>query len=167
MAILPILVYPNPILKKRASQIAKFNEHAKQVISDMEETLKAHKGCVGIAAPQVGESLRIIVVDASGHRKTTTHHGTVILVNPVITSKQGSVTVREGCLSLPDFTGNVTRASNISVKGLGRDGNEIEFETEGFEAVVLQHEIDHLDGYLFIDRVSSMKRDVFRRKKYL
>lgn len=166
MAVLPILTYPNKMLKIPSSKVAQVDENINLLIKNMTETMYDHKGCVGLAAPQVGYSLRIVVIDALKHKKTTVCHNLIIFINPVITKKEGAVIVREGCLSLPDYTGNVKRASKVTVTGLDKDGNNKEITTEGFEAVVLQHEIDHLDGYLFIDRVASLKRDIFRRKKY-
>ena len=166
MAILHILKYPNKILKTVSCKVMQIDENINLLIKNMRETMYAHQGCVGIAAPQVGYNLRITVIDASKHKKTTMHHNLMILINPVIIEKEGSIIIREGCLSVPDYTGNVQRATKVIVKGLDKNYNPMEINSEGFEAIVLQHEIDHLDGYLFIDRVSSLKRDIFRRKKY-
>ena len=166
MAVLPILTYPNKILKIVSQEILQLDDKVNLLIQNMVDTMYNHNGCVGLAAPQVGYNLRLIAVDVSKHKKTSVHHNLLILLNPVITQKEGSIIVREGCLSLPDYTGNVQRATRVIVKGLGPNGAQIEINTEGFEAIALQHELDHLDGYLFIDRVSSVKRDIFRRKMY-
>lgn len=166
MPVLPILTYPNKILKTVSQQVSQVDENVCSLIQNMIETMCAHQGCVGLAAPQVGHNLRLIIIDVSKHKKATVHHNLLILINPVIVQKEGSIIIREGCLSLPDYTGNVQRATKITVKGLDRNGQPVEITTEGFEAIALQHEIDHLDGYLFIDRVSSVKRDIFRRKMY-
>ena len=166
MAVLPILIYPNKTLKIPSSKVPQVDENISLLIKNMTETMYDHKGCVGLAAPQVGYNLRIVVIDASKHKKTTVCHNLIIFINPVITKKEGDIIIREGCLSVPDYTGNVKRATKVTVNGLDGNGNPQEITTEGFEAIVLQHEIDHLDGYLFIDRVASLKRDIFRRKKY-
>ena len=105
--------------------------------------------------------------DVSLHPKRFINHGNLVLINPEIVSKEGKITGRDGCLSVPDWTGNVTRFEKITVQALDSSGKPLRFETEGFEAVVIQHEIDHLDGLLFLDRVSSLKTDIFRRKPEL
>ena len=114
--------------------------------------------CVGLAATQLGEMLRIVVVDVSGHRKAATSNGRLLLVNPRIVGAEGAEVGREGCLSIPDLTANVRRATRIEVETGDR-----RIVSEGFEARCLQHEIDHLDGLLFLDRVDSLTADVFRR----
>jgi len=131
----------------------------------MLEALRQYPHCVGIAASQLGIDSRIIAIDVSLHPKQVDNHGQLILINPEIVSASGSQTFREGCLSVPDFTGNVTRANEVTVKARDINNNKIELTAKGFEATVLQHEIDHLDGILFLDRVSSLKTDVFRRKQ--
>ena len=120
----------------------------------------------GAAAPQLGELVRLIAVDVTGHKKTTTCHGELVLLNPVVTASEGAVVMREGCLSIPDLTANVRRATAITLSALGADGEPVEIETEGFEARCILHELDHLDGILFLDRVDSLATDVFRRKTY-
>ena len=114
--------------------------------------------CVGLAATQLGEMLRIVVVDVSGHRKAASSNGRLLLVNPRIVAAEGAEVGREGCLSIPDLTANVRRATRIEVEAGDR-----RVVSEGFEARCLQHEIDHLDGLLFLDRVDSLTADVFRR----
>jgi len=135
-------------------------------IADLLETLESSPGCVGIAAPQVGMLKRIIIIDAARHPKNFPNHGRMILINPVIEWQEGEVLAREGCLSFPHLTANVKRAQRIRFKALNYQGQEIEVETSDFEARVVLHEADHLDGILFLDRVSSLKTDVFRRKNY-
>lgn len=129
-------------------------------IEALVQTMRSSPG-VGLAAPQVGRLLRIIAVDVTPKNPG---HGLVVLVNPLIASARGSRTVREGCLSIPEYTANITRAAEVTVKGLDPRGNEIVLESAGLEAIAFQHEIDHLDGILFLDRISNMKRDLFRRK---
>jgi peptide deformylase len=121
---------------------------------------------VGLAAPQVGSDLRVAVMDSSGHPKATTSQGLLVLVNPQIDVREGFVLQREGCLSIPAFTANVRRAARIHLKAFDQFGSSREWWLEGFEAIIAQHEVDHLDGRLFLDRVANVKTDVFRRKTY-
>jgi peptide deformylase len=128
--------------------------------------MRANQGCVGLAAPQLGDEVRIVVVDVSEHPRATRHHGLLVLVNPVIRLSSGGEIAREGCLSIPDLTANVKRATEVLVETSDPEGETRAIEAEGFEARALQHEIDHLDGILFLDRVASLTTDVFRRKQY-
>lgn len=137
-----------------------------RVTGDLLETMHSFPRCVGLAAPQIGESLRMIVVDISLHPKGDPNAREILLVNPRIVFATGSEVAREGCLSVPEFTADVRRATEVVVEGLTRAGEPWTLEASGFEARALQHEIDHLDGLLFIDRVESLSRDVFRRKNY-
>jgi peptide deformylase len=164
MVIREILVYPDPELKKISRTVNFIDEEIKTLIADLEETMHAQPGCVGIAAPQTGALWRIIVIDSSRNPRFPSKHGKLVLVNPEVLEQEGSVIGREGCLSLPEFTGNVNRAQNISVQATDAEGKTLLFSAEDFEARLILHEIDHLDGILFIDRVSSLKTDVFRRK---
>jgi peptide deformylase len=163
----PILRYPHPALKRIAAgpglEDARLIE---EVARDLVDTMRVHPGCVGLAAPQLGQLVRIVAVDVSGHPKATTSHGLLVLANPQITDSSGEEIAREGCLSIPDLTANVKRATSIRVEGSGVDGGWRVVDSVGFEARCLQHEIDHLDGILFLDRVDSLKTDVFRRKTY-
>ncbi|MCB4790901.1 MAG: peptide deformylase [Elusimicrobia bacterium] len=162
--ILKIITIPNPILKKLSEPITEITQEIQSFVSDLIETMKSYKNCIGLAAPQVGRSLQIAVIDVSLYPKPFNNHGQIILLNPEIIKAEGTRTGREGCLSVPDFTGNVSRKQNISVKYLDLAGNPVILETDDFEATVLQHEIDHLNGIVFLDRVTSLKTDVFRRK---
>ena len=150
-----VLLHPHPLLTRRAEPAT----DPDRVVADLLDTMRSFGHCVGIAAPQIGESVRIAVVDCTGHRKAPDAHGELILVNPVIVAAEGSEVGREGCLSIPDLTANVRRATEIEV-----DAEGLHLEAEGFEARVIQHEIDHLDGLLFLDRVESLEADVFRRR---
>ena len=152
-----VLVYPHPALKQVASEVHDAAEIAR-VAADLEDTMDAFGHCVGLAATQLGEMLRIVVVDVSGHRKAASSNGRLMLVNPRIVAAEGAEVGREGCLSIPDLTANVRRATRIEVEAGDR-----RIVSEGFEARCLQHEIDHLDGLLFLDRVDSLTADVFRR----
>lgn len=171
MAVREVLLYPHPVLKQvareaRVEDSGSEAELVERVAEDLLETMRSHPGCVGLAAPQFGDLLRMIVVDVSEHRKTTTSHGLLLLVNPVVVDSDGAEVAREGCLSIPDLTANVRRATRITLEALTPAGQTVEIETEGFEARCLLHEIDHLDGILFLDRVDSLTTDVFRRKNY-
>jgi len=151
-----VLLHPHPLLTRRAEPAT----DPDAVIADLLDTMRAFGHCVGIAAPQIGESVRVCVVDVTGHRKATSSNGELILVNPVITASSGSEVGREGCLSIPELTADVRRATHVTVEAEG-----VRVDAEGFEARALQHEIDHLDGLLFLDRVESLEADVFRRKR--
>jgi peptide deformylase len=168
MAILPILKFPDPRLKEKSAPVTGVTAEVSAFIDDLLETMRTSPGCVGIAAPQVGMSSRIIVVDVSTHRRggQEANHGLLVLVNPEILAMGGKQLVREGCMSVPDYTANVERAQWVLVDALDREGKQVILEAIGFEAVAIQHEADHLDGYLFLDRVSSIKTDLFRRKRY-
>ncbi len=159
MAPRPVLLYPDPILKQVAPPVeaADLDRVAELLI----DTAATYERCVGIAAPQIGELVRVAIVDVSEHPKAATSNGLIVLANPHVIASEGSEVAREGCLSLPDVTANVRRATRIEVKHLGGT-----LECEGFEARAVLHEIDHLDGILFLDRVESLVDDVFRRKSY-
>jgi peptide deformylase len=152
-----VLVYPHPALKQVAREARDAAEIAR-VSADLVETMDAFGHCVGLAATQLGELVRIVVVDVTGHKKAANSNGRLVLVNPRIVEAKGAEVGREGCLSIPELTANVRRATQIVVEA---DGQTV--RSEGFEARCLQHEIDHLDGLLFLDRVDSLTADVFRR----
>lgn len=137
-----------------------------QLAADLIETMQASPACVGLAAPQVGVSSRVIAVDVTNHPKTSTCHGLVVLVDPTVVEASGREVGREGCMSVPDLTANVARATRLVVSGRTPEGEPKIIATEGFEARAFQHEIDHLDGLLILDRVSSLSTDVFRRRVY-
>ena len=166
MAVREVLIYPNPILKQEAKIVEKIDNKIKQVIEDLIDTMEDSGHSVGIAAPQIGELYRIIVVDASKNKKCKINHGRLVMINPEILKWEGMLPFREGCMSVPDYTGNVNRARKVVVQYQNENFETKVIETEEFEAVLLQHEIDHLDGVLFIDRIISKRTDLFRRKKY-
>jgi peptide deformylase len=165
MAILEILTYPDPVLRKVAAPVKNINAKTARLIDDMLETMYAAPG-VGLAAPQVGASQRIIVMDVDHENP---HQQIYKLINPVITRAEGDIVWEEGCLSVVDFTAEVRRAAQVEVVALDENEKELRIEAEGLLAVALQHEIDHLDGKLFIDRISRLKRELYtrRRKKML
>ena len=165
MAILKILKYPEPLLGKVASPVKNITNKTVQLVSDLLDTMYAAPG-VGLAAPQVGASKRIVVLDTDHENPGKQVYK---LINPVITRAEGEIIWEEGCLSVVDFTAEVRRAAQVEVAALDEKEREIKFEAEGLLAVALQHEIDHLDGKLFIDRISRLKRELYtrRRKKML
>lgn len=167
MTILPVLTFPDPQLKEKSAPVEAVDAAVSAFIDDLLETMRAAPGCVGIAAPQVGVPKRVIAVDVSNHRRGSQeeNHGLLVLVNPEILAMGGKQLVREGCMSIPDYTANVQRAQWVLVDALDRNGKQVILEAVGFEAVAIQHEVDHLDGILFLDRVVSVKTDIFRRKR--
>jgi peptide deformylase len=165
MAVLDILTLPDERLRRVSEPVEVFDERLGDFIADLEQTRRAGPAAVGIAAPQVGRFQRVVILDVSG-KKNTPNHGYVVLVNPEITHWDGFEIGREGCLSVPHYTGNVIRAMHIRLVASDPSGAPLELEMEGFEARAAQHEIDHLDGMLFVDRVVSRRTDLFRRKLY-
>jgi peptide deformylase len=164
MAVRSILLYPDPILKQVSEPVATVDESAVAVIQDLVDTMVDSGHSVGVAAPQIGVLRRVLVVDVSKSKLgKSNNHGLLEMVNPEIIEKSGSKMMREGCMSVPDYTGNVTRAERIVVEFTDRIGQLRVIESSGFEAVAIQHELDHLDGLLFLDRVSSLKTDLYRR----
>ena len=166
MAVLEILTIPDERLKRVSQPVEVFDDELRAFIGDLEETRLDGPAAVGIAAPQVGREQRILIMDVSNTRKPVPNHGYLVLINPEITHWDGYEMGREGCLSVPDYTGNVIRATHIKVKAQDPHGKPLEYDMEGYEARALQHEMDHLDGMLFIDRVVSRRTDLFRRKVY-
>ncbi len=160
MALRKILTYPASELKNPGKAVENIDGSIDQLVTDLVETMYAAPG-VGLAATQVGSAQRVIVLDVD-HENPGTH--LIKLINPIIVEREGSIVWEEGCLSVVDFTADVTRAQHVLVKGWTPDQKEIEIEGKDLLAVALQHEIDHLDGKLFIDRISSLKRDLYRRK---
>ncbi len=160
MAARRVLLYPDPTLKQVAAPAQA--DDAVSVGRDLLDTMRSFERCVGIAAPQLGELTRVIAVDVRSHPKAEpANNGLMVLANPRIVDREGSEVAREGCLSIPDLTANVRRATRIVVEHA-----EGTLESAGFEARCLQHELDHLDGILFLDRVESLVDDLFRRRVY-
>lgn len=157
MAVREVLRYPDPILKQVAAPAQP--DEIERVAADLIDTMRAFPGCVGIAAPQIGELVRVAVIDLTGHPKVPEPAGLVVLANPKVVSESGSEVAREGCLSIPELTANVRRATRVTVAHAGGT-----LTTTGFEARCVLHELDHLDGILFLDRVESIGDDLFRRK---
>lgn len=167
MAVKEVLLYPDPRLKEVCTAIAEFDQSVTTLLQDLVDTMIDTGHSVGVAAPQIGDNRRAVVVDVSNSKlgKKQQNHGLLQMVNPEIIEKEGDQIVREGCMSVPDYTGNVNRAERIVVQFRDRQDKLQVIHAEGFEAIAIQHEIDHLDGYLFLDRVTSLKTDLFRRKQ--
>ena len=166
MAILKVYEYPDPILKKVSKEVTAFDSLLEAFINDGIKTLQSHNFCVGLAAPQIGNLQRIIFLDISRARKPHPNNGLLILINPLILESSNFKIVREGCLSIPDFTANVKRAMEITISYQNLKGETKTLSTKDFEAHTIQHEIDHLDGILFLDRITSPTTDLFRRVRY-
>lgn len=160
MALLDICKYPDSVLRQKASPIKLVDREVLRLIDDMAETMYDAPG-VGLAANQVGRAVRVILVDP---QRDDCEYGLIVLINPEIVTTAGEITWEEGCLSVPEYFANVKRFAEVTVRGLDRNGQEVEIAASGFLAVVLQHEIDHLDGKLFIDRMSPIARDIFKRR---
>lgn len=162
MALRPIVCYPDARLKTPSAPIERIDDELLDLIADLRDTLYAAVG-TGLAAPQIGELRRVIFIDAGRIPKhQASSHGPLALLNPTIVEASGTQRFREGCLSIPQFTATVKRRKRIVVEALNLRGDPVSLACEGFEAVLLQHEIDHLDGLLFLDRIDP-SRDLKRR----
>lgn len=155
-----ILTYPDPELKKKSAPVTVITESTRQLVQDMAETMYDAPG-IGLAAPQIGVHQRVIVIDIAGSDEPP---ALIAAINPVIVHAEGELFEEEGCLSVPKYAANVRRHAKVVVKALDIDGKEMTWKADGLLAVAFQHEIDHLDGILFIDHISQLKRDIFRRK---
>jgi peptide deformylase len=159
MAVREVLLYPDARLKQVCAPAQP--EEIERVGADLVQTMRDFGHCLGIAAPQIGELVRVAAVDVSGHPGAESSNGLVVLANPRVLDASGSAVAREGCLSIPDLTADVRRATEITVEHAGGV-----LRSSGFEARCILHELDHLDGVLFLDRVASIVDDVFRRRSY-
>jgi peptide deformylase len=155
-----ILKYPDPRLAEKAAEIPEITDEIREKATAMVETMYASEG-IGLAAPQVGECCRLVVVDITGPEM---REGLMVLVNPVITGAEGEIDSEEGCLSVTDYRERVTRHEKVTVEALDLDGDHVTIEADGLLAICLQHEIDHLEGTLFIDRISRLKRSRYDTK---
>lgn len=160
MACLQICTYPDPILRRKAEPVTAIDREIRKLIDEMAETMYAAPG-IGLAANQVGKRQRLLVVDL---QRPEYDQGLVALINPRIVAASGETSYEEGCLSVPEFFSNVKRYDQITVQALDKDGNPFELSASGLLAVVLQHEIDHLEGRLFIDHLGTITRELFKRK---
>lgn len=167
MAVRPVLRYPNRVLKGVSGPVGSIGDEERELADDLIDTMAEAPGCVGLAAPQIGVPLRAFAMDVSVMRRPPEpNHGRVLLLDPEVIYTEGSELAREGCLSVPDYTCDIRRARLVVVRGTTPQGETRTLETQGFEARALQHELDHLDGLLILDRVASARTDVFRRKRY-
>jgi peptide deformylase len=165
VAVRPVVGLPHPALGQATPAVTAFDDALAELGVDLLDTMRASPGCVGLAAPQIGVGFRVAVIDLRGHRKAPVNHGELILVNPTMRSQIGAGVAREGCMSVPDFTGDVIRAESLVLEWQDATGASFSDTFSGFEARAVQHELDHLDGLLFLDRVAG-REAVFRRKVY-
>jgi peptide deformylase len=173
MAVLDVLTYPDPFLRRTVSPVTEITDNLLRLISDMTETMYSASG-VGLAAPQVGADSQIVVYDITpryvedeteGEIRLNSERTPVVLINPVITAESGEMlSENEGCLSVPDFRSDVQRFAQVRVEAVDPSGNSVAIDATDFHAVVLQHEIDHLRGVLFIDRINPLKREMYKRR---
>ncbi|MFZ4858807.1 MAG: peptide deformylase [Desulfuromonadaceae bacterium] len=155
-----ILTYPNPELKKKSAPVTVITDSIRELVQDMAESMYAAPG-VGLAAPQIGIHQRVIIIDISGKNEPP---DLIVAINPKIVHAEGDAYEEEGCLSVPDYAANVKRHARVIVKALDPEGNERTWKAEDLLAIAFQHEIDHLDGILFVDHLSTLKRELFQRK---
>ena len=167
MALREVVQFPDPRLKKVSDPINEVTDEVRELARDMVDVMYDEPG-IGLAAPQVGVSLRLFVIDTEWSDEEIGRNPLVVL-NPEISDREGKITWEEGCLSVPDYAASVERDAEITLRGMDLDGNPIEERADGLRAVCIQHEVDHLDGVLFIDRISRLKRSLYvkKRKKQL
>ena len=166
MAVRSVVRYPARVLKSRAEAVGQLSDDDRALAADLVDTMRDAPGCVGLAAPQLGVARRAFALDVSVMKKPPEgNHGLVVLFDPDLVIADGSEVRREGCMSVPDWTCDVRRALHVVVRGVTPEGDVRVIEASGFEARALQHELDHLDGLLILDRVAS-RADVFARKRY-
>ena len=163
MAIREIRTYPDPVLRNKTARVDRIDGTLDRLIEDMVETMHAAPG-VGLAANQVGVPLSLAVIDLSLREDKDQRRPLLVIINPEIIALEGSVIEEEGCLSIPDYSEKVKRAARIKVRAQDRTGKQFELETEGLMAKALQHEIDHLNGLLFVDKLSPLKKSLFKRR---
>jgi peptide deformylase len=165
MAIRAICKFPDPILHQKTKPVSTIDSSIERLIDDMVETMYAAPG-VGLAANQVGVPLQLAVIDVTTRedREKGRRHPVLVIINPEILSAEGSVVEEEGCLSIPDYAEAVKRAARVKVRARDRKGKTFELEADGLLAKALQHEIDHLNGLLFVDKLSPLKKSIFKRK---
>lgn len=160
LTLLDIVIYPDEALRTVCKEVTVFDDHLETKVNNMIETMYHHQGTVGLAAPQVSLFDRIVVIDINAK---TTKDKLLILINPEIISSSQNKYCREGCLSVPDYLADIKRAKKITIKAQDTSGTTFEYSARDFESIAIQHEIDHLDGVLFIDRIDSVKTSLIRR----
>jgi peptide deformylase len=165
MTVRPVIALPHAVLTTPAALVGEIDQSARDLAVDLIDTMRVSPGCVGLAAPQIGVGLRAFAVDVTGHKKARSCHGTFVLFDPEIVSAEDPKTAREGCMSVPDLTGDVARATKVTVTGTDPDGQRVTLEVDAFEARAVLHEMDHLLGLVFLDRVEG-PHGIFARKVY-
>lgn len=160
----PVRLFPDPVLSGVCEAVGELDDAALALAQDLLDTMRGSSHSVGVAAPQIGVAKRAFCVDVTGHPKARSCHGEIVLFDPVVLERGGTDVGREGCMSVPDLTGDVARSSTLVVRGFGLDG-EVTLEVDAFEARAVQHELDHVDGLLFLDRVVGRDR-LYRRRSY-
>ncbi len=163
MALREIRIYPDPVLRNKTARVERIDSALDRLIEDLVETMRAAPG-VGLAANQVGVPLQLAVIDLSSREAEEQRYPLLVIINPEIISTEGSVIEEEGCLSIPDYAEKVKRAARVKVRAQDRTGKQFELEAEGLMAKALQHEIDHLNGLLFVDKLSPLKKSLFKRR---
>lgn len=162
-----VLEHPDPILSRPSVEVDPRDPRLVGTAALLVATMRAAVGCIGLSAPQIGENVRLFAIDVTGHKKARSCAGPVVLANPRILSRSGNVVMREGCASVPHLTGDVARASEVIVSGaVPGTGENLVIEADAIEARCILHEIDHLDGILFVDRVQDPVAELFVRKRY-
>jgi len=165
VAVREVRTLPDAVLTSPARSLGRIDDHARALGADLLDTMRASPACVGLAATQIGVPLRAFAIDVTGHKKARSCHGALVLFDPKIIALATPEIAREGCMSVPDLTGDVERATVVTVKGLDMDGQMREITADAFEARAVQHELDHLDGLVFLDRCAG-PHAVFKRKVY-
>lgn len=163
MALREVLQFPDPRLRQKSEPVGAVTDEIRALAHDMLDVMYDEPG-IGLAAPQVGKRIRLIVIDTQWSEEDA-ERDPLVLVNPEVTEHSGSLTWNEGCLSVPDFQADVERSERVHLSAHDLDGRPVEIDAEGIQAVCFQHEIDHLDGILFIDRISRLKREMYVRKR--
>jgi peptide deformylase len=161
----PVVMLPDSVLTRPARAVTEFGPETEALAADLLDTMRSSSHSVGIAAPQIGVGVRAFALDITGHKKARSCHGEVVLFNPEVVTSSGREVGREGCMSVPDLTGDVARATTLVVRGFTPGGEERILECDAFEARAMQHELDHLEGKVFLDRVVAHDR-IFQRKVY-
>ena len=167
VAVRRVLTRPEPLLARRSRDIDPRAPGVLELAEELVETMRHSPACVGLAAPQIGEPVRMFAMDLTGHRKAKSCAGLVVMVNPRIVERSGEILMREGCMSVPNLTGDVARSERVVVEGFAPGSTTIiRVAADAMEARCLQHEIDHLDGFVFVDRISDPSTQLFARKTY-
>lgn len=161
----PVRLFPDPVLGGHCEPVGEIDGRARALAADLLDTMRGSAHSVGVAAPQIGVGVRAFCIDVTGHPKARSCHGELVMFDPVVVERAGTAIGREGCMSVPDLTGDVARSATIVVRGRGVDGGGVLIEADAFEARAVQHELDHLDGLLFLDRVVASDR-LYRRRVY-